>query len=148
MTKAIYAEDVNYWKTGERRSPDKWIELAAIQIENLGGKVGGNAFGTNDDGRSAYMIAFQFDGEAFKIVWPVLPTRRPNDIYAARVQAATMLYHHVKGMCIASVILGKRAAFFTHLMLPDGRTASQVANSELIEAMPDLFQPRLIAPRN
>lgn len=49
------------------------------------------------------------------------------------------LSHYVKGACLAALILGKRAAFFPHLLLPDGRTAAEYAAPELLEALPDLF---------
>ena len=124
-----FAEDVNYWKTG-KSSPDVWMDKAKAQIAKISGVVLAEGFGSDGDGRAAYMLGFELAGERFKIVWPVL-TSKGGDVRSARRQAATMLYHHVKAACMSSVVLGSRAAFFAHLMLPDGRVASQVANPEL-----------------
>jgi len=137
MTHKIYAEDVNFWMTG-RSSPDTWIERAKKQIAELGGKVMAEGFGSDAEGRSAFMLGFEMQGDSFKIVWPVLISQRGNT-QAARIQAATMLYHYVKSVCLYAVIVGTRAAFFSHLMLPDGRTASQVANAELADVVPTMI---------
>jgi len=133
----IYAEDVNFWMTG-RSSPDTWIERTKKQIEQLGGKVMAEGFGSDAESRSAFMLGFEMSGDSFKIVWPVLTSKRGNTL-AARIQAATMLYHYVKSVCLYAVIVGTRAAFFSHLMLPDGRTASQVANAELADVVPTML---------
>ncbi len=131
-----FGEDTNYWQTG-KSSPDEWTARAMRQIEAIGGLVLAEGFGS-DGGRAAYMIGFELGGERFKVVWPVLPTRGSN-VRAARIQAATMLYHHVKAACMSALVLGGRAAFFAHLLLPDGRTAAQVATPELADAMPRLL---------
>lgn len=133
-----FAEDINYWKTG-RSAPDIWIERAVRQIEALGGEVVSEAFGRDGDGRGAFMLAFKLNGDGFKVVWPVLPSKRGEE-KAARVQAATLLYHDVKAKAITASVLGSRVAFFAHLALPDGRTASEVATPELTNAIPLLLQ--------
>ena len=139
MTQIIYAEDVNFWQTGQS-SPDTWIDRTKRQIEDLGGKVEGEAFGSDSEGRAAYMLVFRVGNDSFKIVWPVLPTRtkRPQ---AAKIQAATMLYHYVKSVCLYAVVVGPRLAFFSHLVLADGRMASQVSGDELASMSPELFFP-------
>jgi hypothetical protein len=129
-----YAEDVNYWQTGAS-SPDTWIERAKNQIKALGGKTLMEAFGHDEKNNSAYMLGFQIGLDRFKVVWPVLPTRSGN-IKAARIQAATMLYHDIKAKCLTAVIFGARSAFFSYLMLPDGSTAAQLADNELIQVIP------------
>ena len=134
----IYAEDVNFWHTG-KSDPGKWMDLARKQIIELGGKVKGEGFGSDSEGRGAFMLAFELEGEMFKIIWPILPTRYRGQESATRRQAATMLYHYVKSVALYSVVVGSRAAFFSHLMLPDGRVASQVANDELVEALPAML---------
>ena len=58
---------------------------------------------------------------------------------AARIQAATMLYHDVKAKCVSAVALGTRASFLTYLMLPDGRTAAQASAPELEQVFPKLL---------
>lgn len=130
-----YANTLNYWKTG-RSSPDAWVEKARRQIEKLGGVVTGEAFGSDGNGRSAYMLSFEIGGDAFRVVWPVLPVKNPRDERAARVQAATMLYHDVKMRCLASAVLGTRTAFFAYFLLPDGRQAAEVAAPELARLSP------------
>ena len=85
----IYAEDVNYWRSGQRRTVDKWLELAVMQIENLGGEVFARGVGKNEAGKESFLIGFKFEGESYKVIWPVLPTRgyaKDND-RAARVRA-------------------------------------------------------------
>ena len=71
-------------------------------------------------------------------MWPVLPTKS-GDEKAARIQAATLLYHDIKARAISAAVLGARAAFFTFLMLPDGRTAAAIAAPEIAELMPRML---------
>jgi hypothetical protein len=68
----------------------------------------------------------------------VLPSEKGNEL-AARRQAATMLYHDTKAKCLSAVVLGTRIAFFSYLLLPDGRTAAEASFPELAEGIPDLF---------
>ena len=135
--KKYYADDVNFWKTSTG-TPDKWIDLAKNQIKTLGGRVTAEGFGSDSAGRAAYMLGFEFEGETYKLVWPVLPSRRGEE-KSARVQAVTMLYHYVKSVCLYAIVIGPRAAFFSHLLLPDGRTASQVATPELADTIPHML---------
>jgi len=135
----IYAEDVgNYWKTSTV-APDTWIDKTKAEIKSAGGKVISEAFGSDDQGRSAYMLSFTFGADTFRAVWPVLSTRKPADARAARIQAATMLYHDVKSKCVSAKVHGLRAAFFQYAVLPDGRTAAQVATPELVMSYPKLL---------
>ncbi len=135
----IYAEDINYWKTG-RTSPDGWIEKAKTQIEKLDGQVLAEAFGSElTTGSSAYMLGFEIQGNKFKAIWPVLPTKSGADKKAARIQAATMLYHDIKVKCIAASVKGAKAAFFEYLMLPDGRIAAEASDKELLDGIPTML---------
>ncbi len=134
----VYAEDVNYWKTGQS-SPDAWIDKAKREIEAVSGKVRSEAYGKDDSGRAAFLLEFSIGSERFRVVWPVLPTYSGKDERAARIQAATMLYHDIKAKCVSAKVHGARAAFFQYLMLPDGRTAPQAANAELTELWPKLL---------
>jgi hypothetical protein len=133
----VYAEAVNFWQTS-RSSSDTWISKAQRQIEELGGKVLGEGFGSDAEGRAAFMLGFSIGGDAFKIIWPVLTSKTKNSS-AAKIQAATMMYHYVKSVCLYAVVVGARAAFFSHLILPDGRVASQVAGDEIAEVVPQVF---------
>lgn len=135
----IYAEDVgNYWKTSQV-APDTWIDKARREIVAAGGKVLSEAFGSDDQGRAAFLLEFSFGGERFRAVWPVLESRNPKDIRAARIQAATFLYHDIKAKCMSAKVHGARAAFFQYLALPDGRTAAQVAAPEIVSFYPKML---------
>ena len=145
MSALPYAEDVNYWKTG-RSAPDVWLDRAKREIEKAGGRALGEGFGSDATiGRSAYMLAFELGGDRFKVVWPVLPSRS-EDERAARVQAATMLYHDVKARCVSAKVRGARAAFFSYLLLPDGRTAVEASVPELADAVPEWLGGRRALP--
>jgi len=149
MNRLPYAEDVNYWKTG-KSDPDTWIAKAKELITKFGGTVIMEGFGSEAlTGRSAYMLGFSIGGDNFKIVWPVLPTKSGKDEKAARIQAATMLHHDVKAKCISAAVLGARAAFFSYLVLPDGRTTAEVTTAELANSIPELFgNPQLETGNN
>lgn len=137
-----YAEDLNYWKTS-RTSADTWIDRAIDQIEKLGGTVEQHAFGQEPEtGRAAYMIQFRHAEDRFKIVWPVLPSQTGND-RAARVQAATMLYHDCKTRALAAHVFSVRAAFFSWLLLPDGQVASHAGTPELLAQLPTITRRRI-----
>lgn len=138
----VYAEDVNYWQT-ERTptSADKWIDKTKAEIKAAAGRVLSEAFGSDDQGRAAYMLEFTFGGDRFRAVWPVLPSKTKNE-RAARIQAATMLYHDVKAKCVSAKVHGTRAAFFQYAVLPDGRTAAQVAAPELLTLYPKQLTTR------
>jgi hypothetical protein len=137
--KLPYAETVNYWMTG-KSSPDKWIGDAKQLIQKLGGKILGEAFGQDGSGNAAFMLAFTIGGDRFKIIWPVLKSKT-NKEAAAKIQAATFLFHDVKAKCLSATILGARAAFFSYLVLPDGRSASEATVLELANAIPDILSP-------
>lgn len=132
-----YADDVNYWKTSTV-APDTWIDKAKTEIKAAGGKVLSDAFG-DQEGRAAFMLEFSFGRDRFRVVWPVLQPRSQKDIRAARVQAATMLYHDVKAKCVSAKVHGMRAAFFQYAMLPDGRTMAQAAEPEIAAMYPKLL---------
>ena len=130
-----YAEEVNYWRTGKGPADD-WIDKAKRQIEEVGGIVHGEAYGRMD-GRHAYMLAFGFGPDDFRIEWPVLESQH-GDESAARRQAATFVYHDVKAKCMAVKIKGPRVAFFEYLLL-NGRTMSSYGNPELAAAIPKML---------
>lgn len=136
----VYAEGVNYWKTS-RTSPDTWIEKTKRQIERLGGQVLMEGFGRESTtNRAAFVLAFIIGEDKFKVVWPVLPSKGGNE-KAAKIQAATMLYHNIKAKCISAAVLGARGAFFSFLMLPGGQTAMEMSTPDLVQAIPEIFIP-------
>ena len=134
----VYAEDVNYWKTGQTAA-DTWIDNAKKEIRAVGGQILREAFGSDEaTGNSTFMLSFRIGDDTYKILWPVLPSKAGNT-KAARIQAATMLYHDVKAKCMTAKVFGVRTAFLPYVMLTDGRTVSQAADSELMD------MPRLLA---
>ena len=129
-----YAEDIgHYWQTS-RSSPDQWIDRIKKLIEGLNGIVLAEGFGSVE-GSAAYMLTFKVGDDNFKVVWPVLPSRTGNTS-AARRQAATLLYHDIKAKAMTASVLGSKVAFFSYIMLADGRTASELAKPELSQAFP------------
>ena len=135
MSESLFAEDVgHYWQTS-KSSADVWLDRARAEIGSIGGKVLREGFGRENSGRAAFMIQFELDGELFKILWQVLPSSTGNE-RAAKVQAATALYHDVKARCLSALWIGTRAAFFSYLELPDGRTTGQIATPELMSSLP------------
>ena len=136
-----YAEDLPFWKSGQS-APDVWMDKTKKLIFDMGGKVLMDAYGNESgSGRAAFMMMFEIKGDKFKLVWPVLPTRSGSE-KAARIQAATMMYHDVKAKCVNACVFGARAAFFTWLMLPDGRTAGEASVAELSVGVPAMFGVR------
>lgn len=129
-----YAEDVgHYWETGGS-APDTWIGRARKIIEELGGELLAEGYGSAE-GESAYMLAFKIKDGNFKVVWPVLPSRSGR-IESAKRQAATLLYHDIKAKAMTAHVLGVKVAFFSYLMLSDGRATSELASPELSKAFP------------
>lgn len=130
-----YAEEINYWQTS-RTAPDAWLDKAKREITRAGGQVTAEGF-VSDQNRSTFLVAFEIDGDAFRMAWPVLEPKSGN-LRAARIQAATALYHEVKAACVKAKFLGTRNAFFAFLVLPDGRTAAEVPASDVRALMAPL----------
>lgn len=134
MMDGLYAEDLPFWQTG-RSSPDLWMDRTRKVLMALGGEVMAEAFAQDVQGRAIYMMAWRIGGDSFRVDWPVLATRKGN-ISAARIQAATMLYHHLKAAAVSAAVMGHRSAFLAHLVLPDGRTAGSASGADLLRALP------------
>jgi hypothetical protein len=133
-----FAEDVSFWKTSQS-SPDTWMSRTKTLIEKRGGSIVREAFGREGE-TSAYMIEFSLDGELFRVVWPVLPTRTKSaSDRDARRQAVTLIYHDVKARLNTALVKGARAAFFSYLVLPDGRTAAEASVSTLMDGIPPMI---------
>jgi len=137
-SESVHAEQVNYWQTS-RSSSDTWLEKAKKEIAKVGGSIIGEGF-VSDGTQSSYLLAFQIGDDQFRMIWPVLKPKGGN-VRAARIQAATALYHEVKAACVKAKFLGARTAFFAFLMLPDGRTASQMATPEIAQVFPPALAP-------
>lgn len=137
MFKPPYAEDIgHYWQTSNS-SPDEWIDRAKKIILDIGGEILAEGFGSAN-GQSAFMLSFKFGEQQYKVVWPVLSTYSGKEVSAKR-QAATLLYHDVKAKAMTASVLGFEAAFFSYMMLPDGRAASELAKPELMGIFPKLL---------
>jgi hypothetical protein len=132
-TEFPFAETINYWKTSTS-SPDVWVSKTIEVIQKLGGSNIAEGFGSVD-GRAAYAVTFEFQGDRFRSAWPVLPTKRPEDFRAARIQAATLMYHDAKAKALAASVMGIRTAFISNLLLPGGKTTAEASNVELLAAV-------------
>ena len=126
-----YAEEMNYWKSS-KQPPGYWLDKAADFLTDNGAEVRTTAKGSGN-GCVAYLIEFSVDGDAFRIVWPVLESKS-GDVKAAERQAATMLFHDVKNRAIRLAIGGARTAFFEFLMLPNGRSVGELSSNEITDA--------------
>lgn len=134
-----YAEEVNYWKTS-RTTSDTWIDRSKSEIASIGGEILGEMYGSEGiTGRAAFMLAFRIGPDQFKLIWPILESKT-GAMSAAKIQAATALYHDVKARCVAAKFLGSRTAFFSALLLPNGQTASEVSNVDFLAAVPRIMQ--------
>jgi len=134
----IYAEDANYWKSG-KSDPDTWLEKCKKEIKAVGGKINREVI-VSEDGKTGYSLEFAIADDQFKIIWPVLKCRNYDtngvSARAAKIQAATFMYHDIKAKCMVVKILGARRAFFGDMLLSDGRIAYQVAGDELAKFVP------------
>lgn len=136
----IYAEDINYFETSTKTSSDGWLFKTKKLILDAGGSILMEGFGSESaSGRSAFILAFQLQGVKYKVIWPVLPSRHGKNL-AAKIQAATMLYHDIKAKIMSAQVLGFQSAFFSYMLLPDGRTAVEASVPELLQGIPDLFK--------
>ena len=133
-----YAEDIKHYWQNSNSSPDVWIDRAKTIIKDMGGEILADGFGSAG-GQAAFMLAFKFKEQQYKVVWPVLPTHCGKELPAKR-QAATMLYHDVKAKAMTASVLGVEVAFFSYMMLPDGRVSSELAKPELVDAFPKLLK--------
>lgn len=141
-----YANEVDYWKTGQTRTPEQWIALAVKQLEDHGATNVVTASGDND-GRHCFMMQFMLAGQQHRIIWPVLPVRwtdSESDKRAAKVQAATVLYHEVKHRCVVATRYGSQFGWFAYQQLPDGRTVQQLSSDELMRGVPEVMTPKML----
>lgn len=131
ITQKPLAETVNYYGTSQK-SPDTWIEKAVKEIQSVKGRIIGQGFKSEYGQPELFMILFRIGEQEYKILWEVLPTKK--SILAARRQAATMLYHHVKHLCIVAKVRGIQNTFLEFLIAPNGQTIGEMllANRTLL----------------
>jgi hypothetical protein len=128
----LRAEELPYWQTSTT-DPDTWIEKTIRILSTLGGQMKMEAFGKDGAGRGAFILTFTIKGENYRAVWPVMPTQS-GKTRAAKIQAATSLYHYVKAISLAAAVIGEKAALFTFLELPDGSTVAENVDTSLLQA--------------
>jgi len=129
--KKLEIEKISYWKTS-KSSPDTWLDRTVKLIEDYGGTLLNQVQGTDHTtGNAAFMIIFKLEGSTFKVIFPVLKPKNQSDMKAAKIQAATILYHDIKARLVSSIILGARNVFFGNLLLDDGMTAAELENPRL-----------------
>lgn len=125
-----YAYTLPYWRTS-KASADTWIDKTVDVLRKLGASVTGVGY-AGSEAVSAYVIVFKYGEEVFRVTWPVLKLRDPDEANAARIQAATLLYHDCKAKAVAATVLGFRTAFIGQLMLPEGKTVSESSHAALL----------------
>jgi len=118
MSDTLYADMLPYWQTSTT-SPDIWLDKAKQEIVKAGGKATKQAY-IEDGGIAQYMLGFSVSENSYIITWPVMRPRKPADMRAAKIQAATMLYHDVKSRCISARVLGFAPTFMQYLIV-DGQ---------------------------
>lgn len=125
------AHTVPYFKTG-RSTPDSWINKTKVLLRKLGASNIDEGF-LSISGHATFGLSFKFGQDTFRVTWPVLTPKDPGDESAARIQAATFVYHQCKEMCLAAAVLGPRSAFVSYLLLPHGKTVVESSNALLCE---------------
>lgn len=126
--KKSHAEDLgHYWKTG-RKHPDTILGDIKKMIESVGGTIHTEMVATVN-GETAYILGFRVVDDDYRINQPVLPSRT-DDLLSAKRQAVTALFHDIKAKVVSMKFRGVKAVFHEFLVLPDGRTASQVTAPE------------------
>jgi len=138
----VFAQDVDYWKTGSKRSVSQWVDLARGQLVSHGAKNIVYAEG-DQDGMAAFMFEFSLGDDRHRIVWPVLPARGGDATseQSARIQAVTTLYHDIKACCVKAARYGNRSGFFSFRLLPDNTTVQQMTDADLMHSLPRIMSP-------
>lgn len=125
-----WADTIPYFKTGQS-SPDTWIQKAKEELSKAGAKDVCEAMLSTPD-RTTIGLAFRLNGETFRVVFPVLPRYYEGEDRAARIQAATLMYHDIKARCVSARVFGLRAAFIGNLLV-DGTTLGEMSSQAIAE---------------
>ncbi len=128
--KKIEAEKLPYWKTS-RTASDTWIAKAVQVLRDVGATDIHEAF-VSQNSVATYVLAFKLNDSKFRLMWPVLQPRVAADMPAARIQAATFMYHSCKAKAMEAAVIGARAAFAGQLLLGDDRQTVAEASDELL----------------
>lgn len=127
MNNLPLAETQPYWKTS-KSGVETWLDKTEKLIEKVGGKVDTRIVGKSG-GREGILFAFFLGPDQFKMSWPALPTKKPEDRSAALRQAATMIYHDTKARINRIEIFGAKVVFADWYLLPSGKTLAE-SNTE------------------
>lgn len=136
MSDKVYAEELPYFQTS-KVGMETWMDKAEEEIKKAGGTITASG-AVQQLTQAAVFIAFELQGETYRVTFPVLESKRGNQ-KAAKIQAATMLYHDVKARSVAVRVLGAKVAFGGYRVLPDGRTDGQVSTPELVAILPKML---------
>ncbi|WP_338765917.1 hypothetical protein WAF17_02655 [Bernardetia sp. ABR2-2B] len=121
-----FAENMPYWKTSQS-GVETWLDKVEKMIVEMGGQVDTRLAG-KQRGREAILFEFTVQNDIYKILYPVLPTKKDKDKNAALRQCATLIYHDVKSRLNRIKIFGIRVVFSDYLVLDNGQTLSQIGN--------------------
>ena len=131
MNELPIANEMPYWKSGTS-SPDSWFDKVENLIEKYGGTIHSRVVARSGH-NEGIMIGFTIAGESFKLTWPVLPPKNPNDRLAATRQAATMIYHDTKARVNRLAIFDPKVVFADWLLLENGRTIAENPNTNIAQ---------------
>ncbi|MGV6816180.1 MAG: hypothetical protein ACWA44_02790 [Thiotrichales bacterium] len=130
------AEDMPYWKTS-KSGVEGWLDKTEKLIEQIGGQVDTRIVGKSG-GREGILFGFFIEGDAFKMMWPVLPTKKPEDRSSATRQCATLIYHDTKARINRVRIFGARVVFSDWLVLDNGKTLAEQGHNALPAAIQNI----------
>ncbi|MEM7737606.1 MAG: hypothetical protein AAF267_17640 [Deinococcota bacterium] len=135
MDETLYAEDMNYYKTG-KQNPETILQEVVAMIENAGGAVTHYAF-LYQNGQDFVIMQWEFGNTQFRKHYPVLPQKTPSkSILAAKRQAVTALKHYVKSRVLDVRYDGFEAAFAGSAVY-QGRTVEELVASGGMLALTD-----------
>lgn len=120
------AEEMSYWKTS-KAGVETWLDRTERLITNMGGEVDTRVAGKSN-GREAIMFVFRMAGDSYKILWPVLPTKKEDDRSAALRQAVTFIYHDTKARANRLKIFSPRVVFSDYLLV-EGKTLAETGTT-------------------
>ncbi|MEO1417526.1 MAG: hypothetical protein AAFW00_19740 [Bacteroidota bacterium] len=128
-----YANDLPYWKTG-KSSAESWMNKTEKLITEAGGEVDTRISG-KPNGKEAILFIFMLEGARYKILWPVLPTKKIDEQPAALRQCATMIYHDTKARVLRLKIFPPKVVFSDYLIGPNGQTLAEIGQADIPKAL-------------
>ncbi|MEM7551121.1 MAG: hypothetical protein AAF363_15665 [Bacteroidota bacterium] len=128
-----FAENMPYWKTSSS-GIENWLDKTEKLITEYGGDVNTRIAGKSN-GKEAIMFGFTLESDRYKILWPILPTKKDSDRNAAARQAATMIYHDTKARVNRLKIFTPRVVFSDWLLLNNGKTLAETNTIGIPDAL-------------